>query len=99
MASTYAAMRALGREGYSKIVRQCMEVTGHAAAKAKSIGLEAVKKPVKLGISDDTHYVVLSGLEEGEQVITGPFRILSRTLKDDDLLEFEDKKKENKDAN
>lgn len=60
---------------------------------------KSVKKPVKLGISDDTHYVVLSGLEEGESVITGPFRVLSRTLKDDDLIEFEEKQKENKDAN
>ena len=59
---------------------------------------KAVSKPVKLGISDDTHYEVLSGLEEGETVITGPFRILSRTLKDDDLVEYEKKQKENKNA-
>jgi len=60
---------------------------------------KSVMKPVKLGISDDTHYVVLSGLEEGDNVITGPFRVLSRTLKDDELVEFEEKQKENKDAN
>jgi HlyD family secretion protein len=60
---------------------------------------KAVMKPVKLGISDDTHYVVLSGLNEGDIVITGPFRVLSRTLKNDDLIEFEEKQKENKDAN
>ena len=54
----------------------------------------AVSKEVKLGISDDAFYEVLSGLEEGDKVVTGPFRVLSRTLKNDDLLEFEEKKKE-----
>ncbi len=46
VASTYAAMRALGRRGYSRIVQQCMVVTNYAADKAKSVGLEIVKKPV-----------------------------------------------------
>lgn len=56
----------------------------------------AVAKPVKLGISDDTHYEIVSGLEEGEQVITAPFRVLSRTLENDDLVEFEEEKEEGK---
>ncbi len=59
---------------------------------------KAVSKPVKLGISDDTHYMVISGVEEGDEVITGPFRVLSRTLKNDDLIEYEKKKKETEDA-
>ena len=59
---------------------------------------KAVSKPVKLGISDDTHYMVISGVEEGDEVITGPFRVLSRTLKNDDLIEYEKKEKETKDA-
>jgi HlyD family secretion protein len=62
-------------------------------------GNKAVSKQVKLDISDDTHYAVLSGLEEGEEVITGPFRVLSRSLKNGDLIEFEKKEKEIKDAN
>jgi HlyD family secretion protein len=62
-------------------------------------GNKAVSKPVKLDISDDTHYAVLSGLEEGEEVVTGPFRVLSRTLQDGDLIEFEKNEKEIKDAN
>ena len=44
----------------------------------------AAVRPVKLGISDDTHYAVLSGVSEGEWVITGPFKILNKTLKDGD---------------
>jgi HlyD family secretion protein len=54
----------------------------------------AVVKPVKLGISDDMFYEVTEGLAEGDQVITGPFRILSRTLKDEDLVSVKENKKE-----
>jgi HlyD family secretion protein len=57
-----------------------------------------VSKEVKLDISDDTHYAILSGVEEGDEVITGPFRVLSRTLKDGDLIEYEKKEKEVQDA-
>ena len=53
-------------------------------------------KPVKLGISDDDYYQVISGLNEGERVITGPFKILSTLLKDGDRVS-EKKEKENAD--
>ncbi len=43
-------------------------------------------RPVKLGISDDNYYEVLSGLEEGEEVVTGPFKVLSKILKDGDRV-------------
>jgi HlyD family secretion protein len=59
---------------------------------------KAVSKQVKLDISDDTHYAVVSGLEEGEEVITGPFRVLSRTLKNGDMVVYEKKEKDTKDA-
>jgi len=38
--------------------------------------------PVKTGISDDTNIEILSGLEEGEQVVSGSYKALSITLKD-----------------
>lgn len=59
---------------------------------------KAIAKPIKLGISDDTHYEVLSGLVENETVITGPFRVLSRTLQNEDLVEVKEKSKGNKNA-
>lgn len=37
-------------------------------------------REVETGISDDTHIVVRSGLAGGESVITGPYRLVSRTL-------------------
>ena len=46
----------------------------------------AVPKPVKLGISDDTHYSILSGINEEAEVITGPFKVLNKTLKNETLV-------------
>ncbi len=45
---------------------------------------------VETGISGTTHIEILSGLEEGAQVVTGPFRLLSRTLKDGDRVTVTD---------
>lgn len=42
---------------------------------------------VETGISDDTHIVIKSGVASGQQVITGPFRVVSRTLKPGDAVE------------
>jgi HlyD family secretion protein len=53
----------------------------------------AIAKPVKLGISDDTHYAIQSGLNEGQEVITGPFKVLNKTLKNEDKITVKSKKK------
>ena len=53
----------------------------------------AVAKQVKLGISDDRHYAVLSGINEGDQVITGPFKLLNKDLKNDQLVSVKETKK------
>jgi len=42
--------------------------------------VKAVK--VKTGIQDDTYIEVKEGLEEGAEVVTAPYRAISRTLKD-----------------
>ena len=55
---------------------------------------KAIPKPVKLGISDDAFYEIVSGLEEDDLAVTGPFRLLSRNLKEGDLLEYQEQKKE-----
>ncbi len=38
-------------------------------------------RPVKIGISSETHYEVLSGLSEGEKIVIGGYRAISRELK------------------
>ena len=60
---------------------------------------KAVIKPVQLGISDDSYYEVVSGLEAGQSVVTGPFRILSKSLKDGDLLKVKPEGKKASPAN
>lgn len=51
---------------------------------------KAVMVPVITGISDDTHVEVLSGLQENDEVITGPYRILSKTLKDGEAVKVKE---------
>jgi HlyD family secretion protein len=41
---------------------------------------------VESGIQDSNFIQILSGLDSGDQVVTGPFRAVSRTLKDGDVV-------------
>jgi len=57
------------------------------------------KVKVKTGIQDLNYIEILEGLKQGEEVITGPYSIVSKTLKDGNLVTvvakdklFEDKK-------
>lgn len=50
-------------------------------------------KPVKTGIQDDQYIRILSGLTEGEEVVTSPFTAISKTLKDGTSVEKVDKDK------
>ncbi len=53
----------------------------------------AKMREVKIGISDENYYQVLHGVNEGDEVITGPFKVLSRTLKDGELVKVKNKEK------
>ena len=62
-------------------------------------GEEAKLRVVTTGIQDDTNIEVLSGLEEGDVVITGPYKTVTKTLDAGDKVtvlkdEKEDKKEE-----
>lgn len=37
-------------------------------------------RPLTVGISSETHYEVLSGLEEGDEIVTGSYRAISKDL-------------------
>jgi len=50
---------------------------------------KAVRKDVEIGISSDSDQEIISGLEEGELVISGPFRVL-RDMNDGDEVEEAD---------
>jgi HlyD family secretion protein len=43
---------------------------------------KAVMRKVERGISDDTHTEILSGIEEGAEVVSGGYRAISRDLED-----------------
>lgn len=47
---------------------------------------KAEQRPVVTGLSDETHVEIVQGLEEGERVVTGPYRELKR-LKHGDAVE------------
>ncbi len=44
------------------------------------------RREVETGISDNTHIQLLSGVEEGEQIVIGSYRILSQELEDGDKV-------------
>jgi HlyD family secretion protein len=52
----------------------------------------AFMQEVKTGVQDNTYIEILSGIEEGQEVITGPYRAISKRLKNDDVIKIVDKK-------
>lgn len=50
---------------------------------------EAKLKVVKTGIQDDANIEIVSGLSEGEEIITGPYNVVSKTLKPGDKIEIQ----------
>ena len=59
---------------------------------------KAVLTPVKTGISDFQNIQILSGVQAGEQVASGPFRAVAKGLKDGVAVEIKDAKSLNKEA-
>ena len=56
------------------------EVDGVEEIKVKEDAQFVHLRPVKVGISSETHYEVLSGLEEGEEIVVGSYRAISKDL-------------------
>jgi len=57
--------------------------------------LMALQKKVEVGISSDTHFEVLSGIAEGDYVVTGSYKAISKELSDSSLVEIKIDKKGN----
>lgn len=57
-------------------------------------GDKAKMLPVKRGISDDSHYEILEGVSEGQEIITGNFKAVSKELNDGTLIQLEEAKKD-----
>lgn len=52
---------------------------------------EAKLQEVKTGIQDNTNIQILEGLKAGDEIISGPYRAISKTLKDGDKVKVVDK--------
>ena len=46
--------------------------------------------PVKVGISSETHYEIKSGIREGDRIVTGSFKAISKDLEHNSAVEFSD---------
>jgi len=57
-------------------------------------GDKAKMLPVKRGISNDSHYEILEGVSEGQEIITGSFKAVSKELNDGTLIQLEETKKD-----
>ncbi|GAB2614114.1 efflux RND transporter periplasmic adaptor subunit [Belliella aquatica] len=54
---------------------------------------KAVQKEIKTGISDFDNIEIIEGVNEGEEIVSGPYFIVSKQLKDGDLLKITKKDK------
>jgi HlyD family secretion protein len=55
------------------------------------VGDKAKLRVVKTGIQDDTNIEIISGLKKGEEIITGPYTMVSKDLVSNDKVKTEGK--------
>lgn len=94
-------------ENQKKMKKQEEEEEGpQKEEKKETVGADAVKeivfvvvgdtvavREVKTGIQDNNHIEILSGLNEGETVVTGPYSAIARKLKGGTAIVVTDKEK------
>jgi HlyD family secretion protein len=57
------------------------------------VGDKAVLKPISTGIQDDTNIEIVKGLKKGDEVITGPYNLVSKELSPNDKVKVKPKDK------
>ena len=87
-------IRAAPRIDRLRVIAHYHHIPMIARQKIDKIGLDLVRvlvfvhqnelklAPVKLGINDDSYYEITEGVKEGEEVVSGSFRAISRELED-----------------
>ncbi|HWV71550.1 MAG TPA: efflux RND transporter periplasmic adaptor subunit [Pseudosphingobacterium sp.] len=75
-------------DGFKANVKEYVFVFDAKTSKVKQV-------EVTTGIQDDTYIRILTGLKEGQEVVTRPFNAISKTLKDGDIVEKVAKEKVN----
>ncbi|MBL7829000.1 MAG: HlyD family secretion protein, partial [Saprospiraceae bacterium] len=89
-----------------KAAKKDEEADKRAESDKKPIGTDIIKevvfvvtgdtvavREVKTGIQDNNHIEILSGLQENEQIVTGPYSAIARKLKSGARITIVDKKK------
>jgi HlyD family secretion protein len=76
-------MEIVGTKKKTGEIQECVFVLEKGMAK---------KVNVKSGIQDNTYIQIISGLKEGQEIITGPYSAISKTMNDKDKVKKVDKK-------
>lgn len=58
------------------------------------VGDKAVLRPITTGIQDDTNIEIVKGLKKGDEVITGPYNMVSKELNPNDKVKTKPKDKD-----
>ena len=66
------------------------EPAGDKEIKGNNKGPFAVAKPVKVGISSETHYEIIRGLDEGDRIVTGSYKAISRDIKHNSIVQLDE---------
>jgi HlyD family secretion protein len=72
----------------NKLIEVVFVVDNSDSTQQKPVGI--IKKttypvarmmPVKIGISSDTHFEIIEGLNEGDEIVVGPYKVISKELR------------------
>ncbi len=80
-----------GKKAYDKTATPITKTKGKEDQKFECVFVEnngeAKLRVVKTGIQDDSKIEIISGLKEGDRIITGPYNVVSKTLKSGDKIQ------------
>jgi HlyD family secretion protein len=86
------------KKPYEKMAQSSDETEGSEEQKFECVFVnsngKAKLKVVETGIQDDTNIEIVSGLSEDDEIITGPYNMVSKILKPGDMVEVKNKKAE-----
>lgn len=80
-------------EEQEKEIKEGTTTKKHECVFVKS-GDKAVLRPITTGIQDDTNIEVIKGLKKGDEVIVGPYNLVSKELNPNDKVKVKPKDKE-----
>jgi HlyD family secretion protein len=95
-ASTHGSMSSSGNSTSTNATRKPGETTKPLEVVFLANGDSVRMVPVKRGISDDNYSEIIEGLEEGQDVVSGGYKAISRDLEDGRKIKLGEPEKEQK---